>query len=102
MGLQKISIKKDLNSVLNLWLKHNPTKHFLLDSRGKKMSRNSLSKYLYKVFESAGVNISSNMLRHIYLTEKYGHESSHKEKQEDAEAMAHSVQVQQQHYVKKN
>ena len=102
MGLQKISIKKDLNSVLNLWLKHNPTKHFLLDSRGKKMSRNSLSKYLYKVFESAGVNISSNMLRHIYLTEKYGHESSYKEKQEDAEAMAHSVQVQQQHYVKKN
>ena len=42
------------------------------------------------------------MLRHIYLTEKYGHESSYKEKQEDAKAMAHSVQVQQQHYVKNN
>ena len=29
-----------------LWLKHNPTKHLLLDSRGNKMSRNSLSKYI--------------------------------------------------------
>ena len=42
------------------------------------------------------------MLRHIYLylSEKYGNESTYKEKQEDANAMAHSVQVQQQHYVK--
>ena len=41
------------------------------------------------------------MLRHIYLylSEKYGNESTYKEKQEDANAMAHSVQVQQQHYV---
>jgi hypothetical protein len=100
IGMQKISIKKNLNTVLNLWLKHNPTKHFLLDSRGKKMSRNSLSKYLCKVFENTGVKISANMLRHIYLTEKYGNESTYKEKQEDAAAMAHSVQVQQQHYVK--
>ena len=100
IGLQKISIKKNLNTVLNLWLKHNRTKHFLLDSRGHKMSRNSLSKYLCKVFEKTGSNISANMLRHIYLSEKYGNETTYKEKQEDADAMAHSVQVQQQHYVK--
>jgi hypothetical protein len=100
IGFQKISIKKSLNTVLNLWLKHNPTRHLLLDSRGNKMSRNSLSKYLCRVFENTGVNISANMLRHIYLSEKYGNESTYKEKQEDATAMAHSVQVQQQHYVK--
>ncbi len=100
MGLQKIEIKKNLNTVLNLWVKHNPTKHLLLDSRGKQMSRNSLTKYLYKVFKDANANISANMLRHIYLTEKYGHESKYKEKQDDANAMGHSVQVQQQHYVK--
>ena len=102
MGLQKIPVKKNLNTVLNLWLKHNPTKHLLLDSRGNKMSRNSLSKYLYKVFADAGVNVSANMLRHIYLTEKYGKESTYKEKKDDADAMGHSVQVQQQHYVKKD
>ncbi len=100
MGLQKIPIKKNLNSVLNLWLKHNPSRHLLLDSRGNQMSRNVLSKYLYKVFDEAGVKISANMLRHIYLTEKYGNETTYKEKQDDAVAMAHSVQTQQQHYVK--
>ncbi len=103
MGLQKIPIKsKELNGVLNLWLKHNSSKNFLLDSRGKKMSSNTLSKYLYKVFQEAGVNISATMLRHIYLTEKYGDESSYKEKKDDAHAMAHSVAVQQQYYVKKD
>jgi len=100
MGLQKIPIKKSLNTVLNLWLRHNPSKHLLLDSRGNQMSRNVLSKYLYKVFEEAGVKISANMLRHIYLTEKYGNETTYKEKQDDAVAMGHSVQTQQQHYVK--
>ena len=39
-------------------------------------------------------------LRLSNLSEKYGNESTYKEKQEDANAMAHSVQVQQQHYVK--
>ncbi len=100
MGLQRIEIKKNLNTVLNLWIKHNPSKHLLLDSRGRQMSRNSLTKYLYKVFESSNANISANMLRHIYLSEKYGHESKYKEKQSDANAMGHSVQTQQQHYVK--
>lgn len=44
------------------------------------------------------------MLRHIYLTEKYGSASTYKEKKDDADAMymGHSVQVQQQHYVKKD
>ena len=36
-----------------------------------------MSKYLYKVFADAGVNVSANMLRHIYLTEKYGSESTY-------------------------
>ena len=74
MGLQKIPIRKDLNTVLNLWLKHNTSGHLLLDSRGQKMSRNSLTKYLYKVFQESNANISANMLRHIYLSEKYGKE----------------------------
>ena len=51
---------------------------------------------IYKVFADTGRNISTNMLRHIYLTEKYGHESTYKEKMDDATAMAHSIAVQQQ------
>jgi hypothetical protein len=40
------------------------------------------------------------MLRHIFLTEKYGG-SKVDEKEEDARKMAHSVAVQQAIYVKK-
>ena len=34
-----------------------------------------------------------------YLTDKYGEESSYKEKKEDADKMAHSISVQQKTYV---
>ena len=67
-GIQKIKVDKDLNSVLNLWRKFNDTEHLLLDSRGKKLSTNGLTKFLYKVFEPTGKKISSTMIRHIYLT----------------------------------
>ena len=100
-GVQKIKVDRDLNSVLNLWRKFNDTEHFLLDSRGNKLSTNGLTKFLYKVFEPTGKRISSTMIRHIYLTEKYGDESSYKEKKEDADKMGHSVNEQQKTYVKK-
>ena len=100
-GIQKIKVDKDLNSVLNLWRKFNDTEHLLLDSRGKKLSTNGLTKFLYKVFEPTGKKISSTMIRHIYLTEKYGDESGYKEKKKDADKMGHSVDTQQKVYVKK-
>ena len=103
MGVQKIPMDSKLNTVLNLWLRHNPSKYLILDSRGLQMSRNGLTKYLCKVFQGTGKkNISANMIRHIYLSEKYGNETTYKEKQEDATAMGHSVKVQQQVYVKKD
>ena len=36
------------------------------------MTANGLTKYLMKVFEPSGKQISASMLRHIYLTEKMG------------------------------
>ena len=101
-GLQKIEIPKDLNTPLNLWLRHNDTPYLLLDSRNNQMSRNGLTKYLYKVFEDAKSKISTNMIRHIYLSEKYGKESSWSEKLQDSKALAHSVKTQQLIYTKKD
>lgn len=102
MGVQKIQVEKQLNSVLNLWLKFNTTENLLLDSKGNKMTANGLTKLLYKVFEPTGKKISSSMIRHIFLTEKYGNESAYKEKKDDADMMAHSVDTQQKVYVKKD
>jgi hypothetical protein len=100
-GVQKITVDKGLNSVLNLWTNFNETEHLLLDSRGNKMTTNGLTKFLYKVFEPTGKKISSTMIRHIVLTDKYGDESGYKEKLETAKAMGHSVEEQQKTYVKK-
>ena len=100
-GVQKITVDKGLNSVLNLWTNFNDSEHLLLDSRGNKMTTNGLTKFLYKVFEPTGKKISSTMIRHIVLTDKYGDESGYKEKLETAKAMGHSVEEQQKTYVKK-
>tara|TARA_R110000803_G_scaffold101544_1_gene169470 strand:+ start:672 stop:1655 length:984 start_codon:yes stop_codon:yes gene_type:complete len=101
-GVQKITIDKSLNSVLNLWLNFNNTENLLLNSQGGKMTTNGLTKFLYKVFEPTGKKISSTMIRHIVLTDKYGDESGYKEKLDTATKMGHSVEEQQKTYVKKD
>ena len=101
-GVQKIKVDKALNSVLNLWLHFNDTENLLLDSRGNRMTTNGLTKFLYKVFEPTGKKISSTMIRHIILSDKYGDESGYKEKLDTATKMGHSVEEQQKTYVKKD
>ena len=98
-GTQKIDIDKKLNSVLNLWLKFNDSENLLLNSKGKPMTANGLTKYIKNVFDPTGKKISSTMIRHIYLTNKYGDEKKLKEKKDDASKMSHSLK-QQQEYVK--
>ena len=94
-GVQKIKVDRELNSVINLWRNFNDTEHLLLNSKGNKMTTNGLTKFLYKTFSPTGKRISSTMIRHIYLTDKYGDESGYKEKKKDADKMGHSVEEQQ-------
>ena len=70
-GENQVKVGKKLNSVLNIWLKYNKTDSLLLNSQGKPMSANGLGKEIKKVFEPTGKNISVNMLRHIFISEKY-------------------------------
>jgi hypothetical protein len=100
-GVQEIPIKKELNTVLNLWLKFNDSEYLLLNSRGQKMTTNGLTKFLQKTFEPTGKKISSTMLRHIFLSEEFDPEV-YKKMKETAEAMGHSVAEQQEVYVKKD
>tara|TARA_R110000765_G_scaffold110971_1_gene202499 strand:- start:1040 stop:2020 length:981 start_codon:yes stop_codon:yes gene_type:complete len=101
-GIQTIEINKELNTVLNLWRKINSTEYLLLDSKRNKLSCNGLTRLLHKTFKPTGKNISSTMIRHIYLTEKYGDETSYLEKKKDADEMGHSINEQQKIYVKIN
>jgi hypothetical protein len=98
-GTKLIPVGKKLNSVLNIWLKFNTSGNLLLNSKKEPMTSNGLTKYLNKVFEPTGKNnISSSMIRHIFITDKFPPKLE--EKQEVADKMGHSVS-QQELYAKK-
>ena len=87
----------ELERIINAWLKINDTGYLLITKSGTPLTPNGITKHLTRIFKKeVGKNISSSMLRHIYLSDRYGQEV--KSKKEDAEAMLHSVD-QQQDYV---
>jgi hypothetical protein len=90
---KEIKVGKKLNSVLNIWLKHNKKGGLLYDTKGDPMSSNTLGKYIKKVFEKTGKQVSVNMLRHIYISEKFPPQKED-EKEEVASKMLHSVKIQ--------
>jgi len=91
-GTKIIPVGKKLNSALNIWLKFNTSGHLLLNSKKEPMTANGLTKYLQKTFAVTGKNISSSMIRHIFISDKFP--AQNKEKEEVAEKMAHSVNQQ--------
>ena len=99
-GKQKVDVPKALNTIINLWRCYNKTEHLLLNSRGSVMTENAMTKFIQKTFAKTKKKISSTMIRHIYLTEKYGDQIPLSEKEDDAVAMGHSVDTQQGTYVK--
>lgn len=108
-GTQTVKIPNDdenpLMDVLTLYLKHHPNFKemkgknpepipFLVNSAGALTAANSITRILNKVF---GKKVGSSMLRHSFLTSKYG--DVIKEQNEDANAMGHDVEMQRD-YVK--
>ncbi|NBU34251.1 site-specific integrase [bacterium] len=104
-GEQKVSIpntaEAPLGDALVMYLRHHPlvngkTKEakFLVAHDGTPLeSVNAITRILNKIFRK---KIGSSMLRHIYITGKYG--DMKKEMEDDAEAMGHSVKEQQSTY----
>lgn len=98
-GESTLDVPSDLASVLAMYLRHSPSKekvsHFLLAYDGTPLTAvNAITRILNRVF---GKKVGASMLRHIYLSDKYG--DVLKEMKEDADAMAHSTS-QQKDYVK--
>jgi len=98
-GVKEIKVGKKLNTVLNVWLKYNKSKHLILNSNGDQITPNSLTKLLIKIFEPSGKKISSSMLRSIYISEKFPPQNQ--EKAELADLMLHSKEVAGEIYAKK-
>lgn len=68
---------------------------FLVQSSGKPFNVNGITRILNRIF---GKRVGSSLLRHIYLTGKYG--KILEEQKKDAEAMANSVDIQNKTYIK--
>jgi integrase len=99
-GAQEVEAPEALQNILALYMKLHPNKDktekkLLVNADGSALSSvNSITRILNKIF---GKQIGSSMLRHIYLSSKYG--DTVKEMKEDAEAMGHTT-AQQREYVK--
>jgi len=98
-----MEIPPKLNQVLNIFLKHHTTKEYLLTNfRNGKLSSDGLSKLIMRIFGGdEQKNVSVNMLRHIFLSNKFKNAPSIKQKELLAQQMGHSTAIQEQVYTKK-
>jgi integrase len=107
-GVQTHDIPPPLMEAINAYLKYHPLwkglakrktepVKFLVAQDGAPMTAvNAITRILNRIF---GKKLGSSMLRHIYLSDKYG--DTLMEMKEDSEAMGHTV-GQQKDYIKVN
>lgn len=68
-GRQEVSIPKELSTILNKWIKTNPTDYLLFDANMNPLSAVKLNQRFNRIFD--GKKVSVNNIRHSYLTDKY-------------------------------
>jgi len=103
-GQQEIDIDERLMKIINVYLKFRGltrikkfNEPFLVNSESKELNNvNSITYVLNRIFKK---KVSSSMLRHSYLTHKYG--DTLEDMKKDSEAMSHSLDTQKD-YIKKN
>jgi len=100
-GEQAIDMPQSLKDIITIYLKHHPLLKmkgltaktdvpFLVYHNGEGLSAvNSITRILNKIFKR---NLGASMLRHIFITDKFGEVD--KEKHDIAEEMGHSVSMQ--------
>jgi hypothetical protein len=86
MGRQIIEIPKSLEKIINEWSKYNKSDYLLVNNNGNPISPSKIAYWLNQIF---GKSISSSMLRHIFLSDKFGGVDL-KELESTAEAMGQS------------
>ena len=86
-GVGVIPITKKLRDIIMNWKKYNTNDYMLLDTNKNKLTQTKLNNLLNNFFDW---NISTSMLRHIYLTNKFN-DVNLKEIKEVANNMQHSI-----------
>jgi regulator of replication initiation timing len=86
---QEVEIPPKLKRILRRYIKLLGDNEYLLTTqKNAPLSSSYLTKLLNRIF---GANISTSMLRHIYLSEKYKNVPALAEMQKTAEEMGHSI-----------
>lgn len=97
-GLQTLNVKElapEFYKILREWIKINDNDYLLYSSNGNKLTSPQMTRMLHNIF---GKKVSIDMIRHIYLTDKYGKINS--EMKKTALEMGHSPE-EQSLYIKK-
>lgn len=87
-GLQTLEVPKELNILIKKWVKLNPTDYMLYSSNKHKLTSPQISRILNNAF---GKNISTNLLRHIFLSDKYKNIPALNQMENLASEMGHSI-----------
>ena len=87
-GTQSIDIPKDLITLIKKWIKINPTNYLLFSSNKNPLSSSQITRMLNKIL---GKKCSTDLLRHIYLTDKYSNLPSLIDMEKTAKDMSHSL-----------
>jgi len=70
LGRQVINdIPKSLERIIEMWKTYNKSDYLLINNQGKPVSQSRIASWLNDIF--GGRQISTSMLRHIFLTDKY-------------------------------
>lgn len=95
---QRVSIPKELKTIITKWIKINPTNYLLFDKNLNPLTSVKLNQRLNKIFDGS---VGVNMLRKSYLTGKYGdHLNNKKEMEKTAENMGTSINMIETTYIK--
>lgn len=96
-GQQIVDIPRELKTILNKWVKINPSEYLLFDAKNNKLSSVKINQRFEKIM---GKKFSVNMFRKLFLTDKYGDTvKKMKEMEKDMIEMG-SSKAQVNHYVK--
>lgn len=88
-GRQELEMPQQLKNILNRWIGINDGEYLLRDKSGNPLNSVKLNQYMNKIF--GGKKISTNMMRHSYLTDKYMETSINTKKlAKDMESMGSS------------
>lgn len=97
-GQDSVPIPTQLKTILNKWLKINPTDYLLFDNNGNKLTPVKLNQRFQKLF---GKQFSTSMMRKLHLSSNYGKTIQKMEELNETMKSMGSSSKQINHYVKK-